>query len=166
MSKRKSAVKIIGMVLLLICVWVGSFSIVAFSAQRTVVKGISMEPSYHEGDQLIVNKLSVKFIPIERNDVITVTRDDGTKIIKRVVALPGETVQITNGLLYINGEAQVTKFENMNDPGCAKDPITLKSDEYFVLGDNRNNSADSRMHGPIRKDQIIGKVAFKMHEAN
>ena len=148
-------------------VWLG----ITFVGQRTEVEGASMENTLHNGDNLIVDKLSYRFHDPERFDIIVFPFQfqDNTYYIKRIIGLPGETVQIMDdGSIYINGEKleenygmEVIKPETI---GRAAEPIELGDDEYFVMGDNRNNSSDSRtdMVGNIKRENIIGKAWLRI----
>ncbi len=130
-----------------------------------------MENTLHNGDNLIVDKLSYRFHDPERFDIIVFPFQfqDNTYYIKRIIGLPGETVQIMDdGSIYINGEKleenygmEVIKPETI---GRAAEPIELGDDEYFVMGDNRNNSSDSRtdMVGNITRENIIGKAWLRI----
>lgn len=138
---------------------------VVFVAQRTRVVGSSMEPTYHDGDQLIVNKILYRFSKPKRNDVIVFEMDDERHLIKRVKGLPGDTVQVKDGSIYINGKIQKEEFPQMDACGSAATPLTLGKDEYFVLGDNRNHSSDSREFGPVKKKQITGKAWIRIWKA-
>ncbi|MDO4454480.1 MAG: signal peptidase I [Eubacteriales bacterium] len=140
--------------------------IVEFVGQRTKVDGRSMEPMLQDGDQLIVDKISYRFRDPERFDIIIFPyHGDGSKkvyYIKRIIGLPGETVQIVDGKIYIDGEVLEEDYgkEVMEEAGRASQPIVLGDDEYFVLGDNRNNSKDSRVEsvGNIKRSDIIGRA--------
>ncbi len=143
------------------------FLFTTFVAQRTIVSGSSMEPTYSDGDNLIVNKLFSITGPLERFDVIVFHpyEDDSTCYIKRIIGLPGDTVSIKdNGSIYINGTLLEEDYgsETILSAGLAATEITLGEDEYFILGDNRNNSIDSRFAqiGNVTVDQIVGKVLF------
>lgn len=120
-----------------------------------IVHGDSMYPVLHDKDIVITEK---SFVP-ERNDIITLTVKDDTFYIKRVIGLPGETVQIIDGYVYINGEkyADVVDIQ-MEDAGLFTEPQIIPEDHYFVLGDNRNHSIDSRALGLMHKDDITGRV--------
>lgn len=118
------------------------------------VNGTSMYPTLKQNEIMILNKIGLKS-GIDRFDIVVV-KTDKTRIIKRVIGLPGESVMYEDGKLYINGKyvedsyslSETKDFEN----------IVLKEDEYFVLGDNREVSKDSRMIGPVKKEQILGKT--------
>ena len=143
------------------------FLIVTFVGQRTTVNGDSMNPTLESGDSLWINKLAYRFGDPERYDIIVFPYEQDVHYIKRVIGLPGETVQITNtGDILINGKIleEPTKFARIINPGRASNPITLGPDEYFVLGDNRNNSKDSRYDsvGNIKKENMIGKAVFRL----
>ena len=155
----------------LLCVLGAVWLVITFVGQRTEVEGASMENTLHNGDNLIVDKLSYRFHDPERFDIIVFPFQfqDNTYYIKRIIGLPGETVQIMDdGSIYINGEnleenygMEVIKPETI---GRAAEPIELGDDEYFVMGDNRNNSSDSRtdMVGNITRENIIGKAWLRI----
>lgn len=142
-----------------------AFLIVKFVAVRSVVDGSSMETTLTDQDNLILEKLSYYFHDPERFDVIVfeLKNDPDTHYIKRIIGLPGETVQIKDGFVYINDELLMGDTyceETINYGYTAVNPITLGPDEYFVMGDNRNHSKDSRSAevGPIKRSQFIGKA--------
>ena len=155
----------------LLCVLGAVWLVITFVGQRTEVEGASMENTLHNGDNLIVDKLSYRFHDPERFDIIVFPFQfqDNTYYIKRIIGLPGETVQIMDdGSIYINGEKleenygmEVIKPETI---GRAAEPIELGDDEYFVMGDDRNNSSDSRtdMVGNITRENIIGKAWLRI----
>lgn len=155
----------------LLCVLGAVWLVITFVGQRTEVEGASMENTLHNGDNLIVDKLSYRFHDPERFDIIVFPFQfqDNTYYIKRIIGLPGETIQIMDdGSIYINGEKleenygmEVIKPETI---GRAAEPIELGDDEYFVMGDNRNNSSDSRtdMVGNITRENIIGKAWLRI----
>ena len=152
----------------LVLTWV----IITFVGQRTRVDGRSMMNTLHDGDNLIVEKLSYRFSDPKRFDII-VFPPTGKKeyYIKRIIGLPGETVQIDeNGNIYINGELleENNRAETIQNPGRAAKPITLGDDEYFVMGDNRNNSKDSRSEevGNVKRSQIIGRAWLRIWPLN
>ena len=153
-----------GTILYLLIIVLLTWVIVTFVGQRTKVDGHSMEPTLSDGDNLIVDKLSYRFRDPERYDIIVFPYQhaENTYYIKRIIGLPGETVQVIDGYVYINGEKLDEHYgaEVMEDPGIAAEPIKLGDDEYFVLGDNRNNSEDSRHAsvGNVKRSYIEGKV--------
>ena len=151
----------------LLAVLIVTYLLITYVGQRTAVIGNSMQPTLNDGDNLMVDKISYRFKDPERFDIIVFpfVYKESTYYIKRIIGLPGETVQIDEeGKIYINGELlqesygkEIIKEENR---GLAAAPITLGEDEYFVMGDNRNNSSDSRLAevGNIKRDQIIGRA--------
>ena len=145
-----------------------TFLIIHFVGQRTVVNGVSMQPTLSDGDNLIVDKLSYRFRNPDRFDIIVFPQGDGRYFIKRIIGLPGENVRIDeDGSIYIDGEKLSESYgkEVIQDPGLAKDGIELAADEYFVLGDNRNDSMDSRMAevGRIAGDRIMGRAWLRIY---
>lgn len=144
-----------------------------FVLQRTIVDGRSMENSLFDGDHLYVEKISYRLGLLKRFDIIVFYpygRDHDDYYVKRIIGLPGETVQISDGNIYINGEVLEENYgkEPIIDPGRAVQPITLGEDEYFVLGDNRNISKDSRYPnvGNVNKKNIGGKAFFRVSPLN
>ena len=129
--------------------------------------GQSMEPTLASGDRVLTNRLIYNMTSPKRGDLV-VFKPNGNEnshfYIKRVIGLPGEKIQIIDGFIYINGEVLVEeiKFDKMDYAGTAEDEIKLGEDEYFVLGDNRNASEDSRNAeiGNIRKQDISSKAWF------
>ena len=139
--------------------------------QGTKVVGTSMENTFMEGDSLFIDKLSYHFVEPKRFDVVVFPfqeKEETLLYIKRIIGLPGETIQIAGNAIYIDGEILKEEYgkEAMEEGsgGIASKPYTLSEDEYFVLGDNRNYSIDSRQPhiGPIKRDWIIGKSAFRL----
>ncbi len=145
------------------------YLVIHFVGQRTQVQGSSMEPALSEEDNLIVDKLSYRFHDPERFDIIVFPflQQEETFYIKRIIGLPGETVQIDEeGNIYVNDELLDEGYgkEVIADPGRAIEPVELGEDEYFVLGDNRNNSVDGREPsvGNIRRENIIGRAWLRI----
>ena len=140
--------EILGWIFYIIVILVLTYVIITYVGQRTSVSGSSMETTLSDGDQLLVDKLSYRFQDPKRFDIIVFPYqyEENTYYIKRIIGLPGETVQVVDGYVYINGsrlESDIYGNELMDDPMAASQPITLGEDEYFVLGDNRNHSQDS-----------------------
>jgi len=158
---KKYILEILGAVL----IGVALFFLIHFSVQRAVVEGSSMEPSLQNDQVLLISKLAYKFGEPERGDIIIFPPphilNPEKDYIKRIIGLPGETVEIKDGVVYINGtaldEPYVTQSANGN---FAK--ITVPANEYFVLGDNRNNSLDSRSGWTVPLDTIVGKAWFSI----
>ena len=152
-------------------IFIGEVLVVVFLAYWTVrgfgisttIAGESMENTLFSGDVVLMNKLG----PVRVNDIVVFQPSSNLSAqysVKRVIGLPGDTVLIKNGNIYINGETfhNVTETESIEDAGLAGTEITLSEDEYFLLGDNRNNSEDSRYEtiGNIHREAIVGKVWF------
>lgn len=142
--------------------------IVTFIGQRVEVDGHSMESTLQDRDNLICDKLSYRFSEPERFDIVIIYPDDAKdkRWIKRIIGLPGEEVRIDEeGNIYINGEILEENYgkEVIEDPGMAIEPIQLGEDEYWVMGDNRNHSSDSRVIGPVPKSRILGKAFIRIY---
>lgn len=155
----------------LLIVLLFTYLIIHYVGQRTVVNGSSMETTLSHRDNLIVDKISYRFHDPERFDVIVFPYKTEKFFIKRVIGLPGETVQLDyDGNIYINGVLleEHYGYEPTKDPGRAIEMITLGEDEYFVMGDNRNNSKDSRFEsvGNINRRIIIGKAWVRLWPFN
>ena len=169
-GKSKSTAKeVLDWILYIGIVLILSWLIVTFVGVRTVVDGQSMEPTLQDGNNLIVDKLSYRFRDPKRYEIIVFTYkyEENTYYIKRIIGLPGETVQVKNGEVYIDGEILGEDYgaEAMEDAGIASDPIELGTDEYFVLGDNRNHSSDSRdpSVGVLRREDLIGRAWIRIY---
>ena len=164
----KNVVKeIFSTILYILVVLLGTYLLITFVGQRTSVSGSSMEPTLSNNDQLILDKISYRFSEPQRFDIIVFPFQyaEKTFYVKRIIGLPGETVQIDlQGNIYINGQILNEDYgkETINFAGLAVEPITLGDDEYFVMGDNRNNSEDSRFAdiGLVNSDSIEGKVWY------
>jgi signal peptidase I len=162
--------ELIGMLIYIVVVIIVVWFIVHFVGQRTEVSGESMYDTLEDGDNLWIDKLSYRFKDPKRFDIVVFPyQDSDVYYIKRVIGLPGEKVRIgDDGTIFINDEALEEDYGYetiMPDRiGRAADTITLGEDEYFVMGDNRNNSKDSRFEsvGNISKDELIGKAVLRM----
>lgn len=149
-----------------------TYFIITFIGQRTKVEGSSMESTLSNGDNLIVDKLSYRFRDPERYDIIVFPyrHAERTYYIKRIIGLPGEEVQIIDGEVYIDGTLLGEQYglEVMKRAGIAETPIQLGEDEYFVLGDNRNHSSDSRdpSVGVLKRNELIGRAWVRIYPFN
>ncbi len=141
-----------------------------YVVQRTIVDGTSMENTLQNEDNLLVEKVSYHFSNPKRFDVIVFYpfgKENGAYYIKRVIGLPGETIQIVGDKIYIDGKALSEHYgkDPMTNSGIAQEPLKLGDDEYFVLGDNRAVSEDSRYQeiGPVTRDKIAGKAVLRIY---
>ena len=153
----------------LLVVLVLTYLVITFVGQRTQVSGSSMETTLSDEDNLIVDKISYRFSEPKRFDIIVFPfeYEEDTYYIKRIIGMPGERVQIDGeGNIYIDGEVLEESYGRgiMESPGRAWEEITLAEDEYFVLGDNRNHSSDSRdpSVGNIKRKDIIGRAFLRI----
>ena len=166
--RRYYRYELISFAVMLAVVYLICVNTVRYVGQKTLVDGSSMSPTLEDGDVLIVDKLSYRFREPERFDVVVFRylHKENSYYIKRIIGLPGETVQIKEGQIYIDGQLLREEFGNavMTNPGRAGQPITLGSDEYFVLGDNRNISSDSRdpSVANVAMEQIVGKAFVRV----
>ncbi len=143
-----------------------AFVLVLILGMRTSMIGVSMEPTLYNGQEIFINKLSYLIFAPDRGDVI-VFQPNGNEnahyYVKRVIGLPGETVQICDGRIYIDGIVlEDFTYDKIETEGLAETPYLLGEDEFFVLGDNRNNSEDSRSGniGAVHRDYIVGRAWF------
>ena len=146
------------------------FTFVYFMVLISCVVGQSMSKTLNGGDQILVNRFVYKVTDPKTNDIVVFLPNGNEKshyYVKRVIGVPGDTVQIKNGTVYVNGKAfdEETDVASIEDAGLAAEEITLGADEYFVLGDNRNDSMDSRMAevGPIVGERIIGRAWLRIY---
>ena len=170
-TKERSIFRELGGWLLYILIIIGlTYLIITFVGQRTRVSGSSMETTLSNGDNLIVDKLTYHFKEPKRYDIIVFPYkyEENTYYIKRIIGLPGETVQVIDGYTYINGEqlaGDIYGAEVMESAGIAAEPITLGEDEYFVLGANRNHSSDSRdpSVGILKRKDLMGRAWIRIY---
>ena len=151
--------------------FVGSLFIVVylFIMQPNQVKGASMEPTFYTGDYIFTSKVTYKFRPLERGDIVVFKSPKNSDIeyIKRIIGLPGDKVRIASNNVYVNGilisESYISDKTSLWDGGYVKEneEFTVPGDEIFVMGDNRPRSSDSREFGPVKIDSIIGQVFFR-----
>jgi signal peptidase I len=135
-----------------------AFVVHLFLAQATIVYGQSMEPNLHERQRLIIDKFSYRFHAPQRNDIVVLSPPQMSEmLVKRIIGLPGETIEIHSGVVFVDGEPIKEPFPH-DIGGYTMTPITLGPLSYFVLGDNRDNSNDSRAFGAIKRDDIVGRV--------
>jgi signal peptidase I len=140
-----------------------------FVAQPFIVSGASMAPTFETGQYLIVDQLTYRFEPPKRGDVIVFRfpNDPSKFFIKRIIGLPGEVVQLANGATTII-DPTTKASETIEEPYVKTDltddhlSITLSSSEYFVMGDNRSQSSDSRVWGPVPRDNIVGRAFLRL----
>lgn len=169
-TRKQVVQEIIHLILYIGIIILLTYLLLHFVGQRTCVNGSSMEPSLSNGDNLIVDKISYRLHDPERFDIIVFPfrYEEKKYYIKRIIGLPGEKIRIDDaGYIYINDKVLKESYglAVMESPGIAQDEITLGKDEYFVLGDNRNNSTDSRSPevGVVKRDIIIGRAWLKIY---
>ncbi len=148
--------------------FVVAFVMVYCIGMRTGMVGVSMQPTVKSGQQVLVNRLRYSVLAPRSGDVVVFLPNGNTNAhyyIKRIVAVPGDTLQIKDGQVYVNGHLYSGfTYDKVEEPGIANEMLTLQQDEFFVLGDNINNSEDSRADniGPVKRDDIVGKVWFRL----
>ena len=162
-SILKRAVQWLADIAVVLCLaW---FSVYAFGTQ-VQISGQSMTPCLQAGDVVLMNRLSYDLGSPDRMDVVVFQREDRRANVKRVIGLPGETVQIRQGRIWIDGKELETEPElsRVSLAGLAENPVLLGEDEYFLLGDNRDSSEDSRFVniGNVKREQILGKVWLRV----
>ena len=173
-EKEKELREILGWIVYVLIVICATYLIVTYVGQRTKVSGDSMLNTLHNEDNLIVDKISYRFREPKRYEIVVFPYryQEDTYYIKRIIGLPGETVQIIDGYVYIDGEKLDESYGreviDADRYGLAADPVELGEDEYFVLGDNRNHSADSREPnvGVVHRDEFIGRAWVRIWPLN
>ncbi|ABX42763.1 signal peptidase I [Lachnoclostridium phytofermentans ISDg] len=169
-KRKKLYIRIIIWMVEIVAVIALAYAIINVALEKTTMLGESMEITLQDEDKIVINKLAYKFRDPKRYDII-VFKQSGNEHsyynIKRVIGLPGERVKILDGVVYVNGEAleEPMVVDPIRIPGLADEEFTLDEDEFFVLGDNRNNSEDSRFAniGNVVKDDIIGKAWIRLN---
>lgn len=168
---KESGYFLLAAVLVILLAWL----IVHFALKKASMIGSSMQTTLYNGEDLIVNRTSYKLFAPKRGAVIAFYPEsdgneehtDSSILVRRVVGLPGEQVQIKDGLIYINGEplSEKYKFDPIESAGRALEPVTLEKNEYFVMSDKRDDLDDSRSTSftKVYKKQIIGKVIFSLN---
>ena len=171
-QRRKNVKEIISTILYLVILFAAVYFILQYVGQRTVVRGDSMDTTLSDGQNLIMDKISYRFQEPQRYDIVIFPGPEEygehPYYIKRIIGMPGETVQIKKGKVYIDGKKLKSDIygitKRIDEPGIAEEPLTLEDDEYFCLGDNRPVSYDSRYEevGPVHRSEIIGKVWIRI----
>lgn len=155
----------------LLVVLVITYFLNEYVVERTAVHNHSMEPTLSPDDVLLTDKITYKNRDPKRYEIILfINENDGEELVKRVIGMPGETVRLAAGKIFINGNAidDVEGLDGPFDAGDAETDFVLEDDEYFVLGDNRKESIDSRnaLVGPVKKESIIGKTLIRIKPLN
>ena len=148
-------------IIVIILIFLAVYGVMQFSLQSFKVEGLSMEPSFHNDQFLVVDKFRYRLSSPGRGQVIVFHNPldlDSAPLIKRVVGLPGETVDIQGGYIYINGQLLQEDPEFAPIPHTMERPMTLPENHYFVIGDNRGHSTGSHIFGPVSEDEIVGRV--------
>jgi signal peptidase I len=149
------------------------YVVIQYAVQTVHVLGSSMSATLHDNDLLVASKISYKLHAPQRGDIIVFKppNEDSRDFIKRVIALPGDRIRITNAVVYINGQVLHEPYlpepwtYNNNWPADGQDKL-VPTDQYFVMGDNRNHSSDSRSFGFVELDAILGKAEVRIWPIN
>ena len=157
--KNKRVVDIVSMILIILII----IFIKKFVFTNVMVHGVSMYDTLHDKDIMVLDIIGPKLTGYKRFDIVVV-KTNNTKIIKRIIGLPGETVEYKDNQLYINGKKVKDKYGTNETEDIEK--VKLGKNEYYVLGDNRQDSADSRIIGPVKKSKIMGKATLTLFPFN
>jgi signal peptidase I len=166
-GRRRARVAIEWAAILIVAV-LAAILIRTFVVQPFYIPSGSMEPTLKIGDRVLVNKLSYDFHSVHRGDIVVFKKPANdnspgvTDLVKRVIGLPGETISATNGQVYINGHPLTEPWLPRGDYTSAFGPVQIPNGEYFMMGDNRGDSADSRIIGPIPKKLFIGRAFIRV----
>jgi signal peptidase I len=141
------------------------YVLIEMAAPRFIVDGPSMEPTFYYDQRLVVSRVGYLVNDPQRGDIVVFNAPGAgagdPPLIKRAIGLPGDTVEFRNQQLYINGERQNEPYINEPCTRCADSTLMLDADQYFVMGDNRNHSNDSRAFGPVQRENIIGEALIR-----
>lgn len=144
------------------------FIIRHFLVQPFLVSGASMEPNFDDGNYLLVDEITYRFRDPQRGEVIVFRypKNRSTYFIKRIIGLPNDEITLRNGIVYVNGE--LFEEDYLSEALRSKDNLSvkLKKDEYFLVGDNRSHSFDSRNWGPVKRGDIIGLARIRVFPFN
>ncbi|MGM0364962.1 MAG: signal peptidase I [Actinomycetota bacterium] len=164
MTKKNLLKEFVSYLVVIVAAVAFSLIIRIFIFEPYIVPTPSMEDVLLIEDKVIVNKLAYRFGSVEREDLVVFhsPTESGKELVKRAIGLPGDEITLTNeGRIYVNGELLDEGYVTANSEIIYENKtVVLSSDEYFVMGDNRNNSLDSRYFGPIREKDIFGKLVF------
>ena len=171
MSNRKKVVKIVKQMRTLFFCFLIAYGtarlLTDYFIQPIRVEGVSMENTLFHNDILLINKFTYGFHGPERFDMVIFPYSMKEYYVKRIIGLPGEKIQIKDGAIYIDEEQLLEQYgeEDIKDAGIANSTITLGEDEFFLMGDNRNHSTDSRSQliGPVKRDKLEGKVFARIY---
>ncbi len=158
-ARGSTLVGCLSKLLILLMVAMATFVTMRLTLQSTKISGDSMEPSLHDGQYLLVSKLAYRFRPPARGDIVLLRSPQEARkvLVKRIVGLPGEEITLKSGQVFINGHPLEEPY--LLDPGRdSYGPLQLKEGHYFILGDNRLLSSDSRLWGPLSEEGIVGKA--------